>query len=129
VRSVTEHEILLYKNWSHGRRRKVWEMQTTKVERVSNDERERIEALVTREQKDLLEQAAVRRGLPLADFISEILERAAAEAMRGDGVIVLGAEDSAAFAEALLNPPEPGPVLRAMARRYGLTRGSEESAL
>ena len=104
-------------------------MQTTKVERVSNDERERIEALVTREQKDLLEQAAVRRGLPLADFISEILERAAAEAMRGDGVIVLGAEDSAAFAEALLNPPEPGPVLRAMARRYGLTRGSEESAL
>jgi len=55
---------------------------------------------------------------------SESLQRAAAEAMRGDGVIVLGAEDSAVFAEALLNPPEPGPVLRGMARRYGLTHGS-----
>lgn len=98
-------------------------MQTAGLERASNDERELIEALVTQEQKDVLEQAAVRRGLPLADFISKSLERAAAGTMRGDGVIVLGAEDSAVFVEALLNPPEPGPALREMARRYGFARG------
>jgi len=97
-------------------------MQTTGVDRASNEEREHIEVLVTREQKDLLEQAAARRGAPLAVFIGESLARTATEAVREGATIVLGVEDSAVFADALLNPPEPGPVLRAMARRHGLGR-------
>jgi uncharacterized protein (DUF1778 family) len=48
--------------------------------------------------------------------------------VREGDAIVLGVEDSAVFADALLNPPEPGPVLRAMARRHGLTTGGEEPA-
>ncbi len=103
-------------------------MQTTGIDRASNEERERIEVLVTREQKDLLEQASARRGAPLTVFIGESLARTAAAAVREGDAIVLGVEDSAVFADALLNPPEPGPVLRAMARRHGLTTGGEEPA-
>lgn len=103
-------------------------MQPIKRDPPSNEKRERIEVLVTREQKDLLEQAAARRGASLDAFIGDSLAHVAAEAAREGGSIVLGVEDSAIFADALLNPPEPGSVLRAMARRHGLTRGDEESA-
>ncbi len=91
------------------------------------DSRERIEALVTPEQKVLLEQAAAARGLPLGDFVGESLGRLASELPVGREVIVLGPEDSAAFVDAILNPPEPSPGLRAAARRQGVATGSRES--
>ncbi len=87
------------------------------------DSRECIEALVTPEQKALLEQAAAARGLPLGDFVGESLGRLASTLPVGREVIVLGPEDSAAFVDAILNPPEPSPRLRAVARRQGFTTG------
>jgi hypothetical protein len=64
-RLIAKRGILLYKDHERKGRRKVREMQTTGIDRASNEERERIEVLVTREQKDLLEQASARRGAPL----------------------------------------------------------------
>ncbi len=98
-------------------------MQTTATNRTDSNGRERIEALVTSEQKELLEQAAVRRGLPLADFISQSLEWLAAETVRDSDVIALSPRDSLLVADALLNPPEPTPAFREGLRRYGRVTG------
>ena len=100
-------------------------MAQTAIERTDQDGRERIEARVTPAQKAILEQAATKRGLPLGDFISESLERLAGATVDEDNVIVLRSEDSAIFADVLLNPPEPGPVLRAAARRHGFIQGNQ----
>ncbi len=98
-------------------------MQTTATNRTDSSERERIEALVTPKQKDLLEQAAARRGLPLADFISQSLEWLAAETVRDSDAIMLSQRDSLLVADALLNPPEPTPALREGLLRYGRVTG------
>lgn len=80
--------------------------------------RERIEARVTTEEKALVQQAAALTGSSLTDFIMRSAIEAAAETIRSHQVIRLAVEDSAAFAEALLNPPEPNEHLRALAGRY-----------
>ncbi len=87
-------------------------MQTATAGRDDKVRRERIETLVMHEQTDLLEQAAARHGLPLADFVAEILGRAATEETGTDVVISLSPEDSIIVADAFLNPPDPTPALR-----------------
>jgi uncharacterized protein (DUF1778 family) len=80
--------------------------------------RERIEARVTAEEKALVQRAAALTGSSLTEFIMRSAIDAAAETIRSHQVIRLTVEDSAAFAEALLTPPEPNEDLRALARRY-----------
>jgi uncharacterized protein (DUF1778 family) len=79
---------------------------------------ERIEARVTAEDKTLVQQAAALAGMSLTDFIMLSAREAAMETIRSHQVIRLTVEDSAAFAEALLNPPEPNENLRALAEHY-----------
>lgn len=79
---------------------------------------ERLEARVSRAQKRLLERAAELQGRTLNDFVIGSAQEAALRAIEGDRVIRLDARDSRAFAEALLDPPEPTEKLRAAARRY-----------
>jgi uncharacterized protein (DUF1778 family) len=78
---------------------------------------ERLEARLTGRQKALLKRAAALRGRTLTDFVISAAEEAAERVIRSEYVISLGAEDSAAFAAALLNPPDPNPELRAAAER------------
>jgi uncharacterized protein (DUF1778 family) len=78
----------------------------------------RLEARLTAEQKALFERAAGVAGRSVTDFV---LTSAAAEARRlilEHDVLQLTASDSAAFADAILNPPPPGPRLREAATRY-----------
>jgi len=104
-------------------------MQTATTGHIGQSRRERIEALVTHEQKELLEQAAAQRGLPLADYVSEVLERVATEetgmavGIGANVVILLSPEDSAIVAAAFLNPPDPTPALQEAVRRYGRRAG------
>jgi len=104
-------------------------MQTAMTGHIDQGRRERIEVLVTHGQKELLEQAAARRGLPLADYVSEVLERVVTEETGTDVgiganvIIPLSPEDSAIVAAAFLNPPDPAPALREAVRRYGRRAG------
>ena len=85
----------------------------------------RLEARITAAQKALLQQAAELCGQTLAEFVVRAGEEAAMRVLERAGVIVLSTPDSAAFVEALLDPPLPNTRLRAAAERYGGRRGKE----
>jgi len=85
---------------------------------VSKQRLERLEARVTNRQKELLKRAAAIRGRSLTDFVVSAAEEAAERVVRSEFVLSLGAEDSVAFATALLSPPEPNRALRAAAKRH-----------
>ena len=84
------------------------------------DRRERLEARVTREQKDLLQRAAGLTGRSLTDFIVASAQRAAEEAIRAHQVISLSSQDSALFVRSLLEPPDPNAALVEAFRRHSL---------
>jgi uncharacterized protein (DUF1778 family) len=79
---------------------------------------ERLEARVSADQKDLFVRAAELQGRTLTDFVVATLHEAAVRTIEEMRAIRLNAEESRAFAEAMLNPREPSPRLRAAARRY-----------
>lgn len=80
--------------------------------------RERLEARISSEQKDLMQRAAALQGRSLTDFVVESALRAAEATIREQAVIVLSARDSQTFVEALLNAPAPNDTLFAAAKRY-----------
>jgi uncharacterized protein (DUF1778 family) len=78
----------------------------------------RIEARVTPETKALIQQAADIESSTLADFLSKSAQTAAQSVISNHNVLKLSAEDSRAFAEAILNPKEPNQKLKDAAARY-----------
>jgi uncharacterized protein (DUF1778 family) len=85
---------------------------------VGRPRSERLEARISREQKELLQRAADLQGRTLTDFVVASAHAAAVRAIEDVQAIRLTAEESRAFAEALLNPRESDAGLRAAARRY-----------
>jgi uncharacterized protein (DUF1778 family) len=79
---------------------------------------ERLEARISREQKELFQRAAELQGRTLTDFVIASVHEAAVRTVEAMHTIRLSAEESRAFAEALLNPREPTADLKAAARRY-----------
>ncbi len=79
---------------------------------------ERLEARISRRQKDLFQRAAELQGRTLTDFVVSSAHEAAVRAIEEMQTIRLNAQDSRTFAEALLNPRKPPARLRAAARRY-----------
>jgi uncharacterized protein (DUF1778 family) len=88
---------------------------------------ERLEARISREQKALFQRAADLQGRTLTDFVIASVHESAVKAIAEMEAIHLTAADSRAFAEALLQPREPSPELRAAAERYRkmVGRGSD----
>lgn len=86
--------------------------------------RERIEARVTAEIKSTIERAAAISGLSVTDFVVQSARERAELVIQTNSVIKLSARDSAVFAEALLNPPEPNAELLAAMKRYREIDGS-----
>ena len=68
---------------------------------------ERLEARLSREQKELLQRAADLQGRTLTDFVVASAHQAALRTIEEMAAVRLGADESRAFAEALLNPREP----------------------
>ena len=64
----------------------------------------RFDARLNEEQKVLIQRAADLEGRTMTDFVIHSAEAAA--------------EGTKAFADAILKPAEPGPVLRGAAREY-----------
>ena len=79
---------------------------------------ERLEARLSREQKELLQRAADLQGRTLTDFVLASAQEAARRTIAELGTIRLNAEESRAFAEAILAPGEPADRLRMAARRH-----------
>src|ERR1017187_6906654 len=79
---------------------------------------ERLEARISRDQKELFQRAAALQGRTLTDFVIASVHDAAVRVVEDSQTIRLGAEDSRAFAEALLNPRKQNARLKAAADRY-----------
>jgi uncharacterized protein (DUF1778 family) len=89
----------------------------------------RFDARLNREQKFLIQKAADLEGRSMTDFVLQSAEAAAERTIEKRAILVLTARESEAFAEAILNPPEPGPVLRKAAREYRLKLGVRKLGL
>jgi uncharacterized protein (DUF1778 family) len=79
---------------------------------------ERLEARVTREQKELIEHAAELEGRSITDFVVASAQSAARQVIQDHESLKLTARDREVFVQALLNPPQPTDKLRQAARRY-----------
>lgn len=80
--------------------------------------KERLDARVTREEKDAIETAASLRGVSFSDFVRIATKEAAMNTIREYELLVLNDKSRKEFVEALLNPPKPNEKARAAARRY-----------
>lgn len=88
-----------------------------------NPKPERLEARVTREQKQLIERAAELEGRSITDFIVTSAQSAAKQVIHDYGVLKLTAKDREDFVQALMNPPKPTEKLFRAVRRYKQTFG------
>lgn len=79
---------------------------------------ERLEARISKEQKELFQRAADIQGRSLTDFVISSVAEAAKQTVQEQEIMTLSAQDRAVFVQALLNPPEPSQKLRAAAQRY-----------
>src|SRR3954452_10614896 len=79
---------------------------------------ERLEARVSREQKELFQRAAELQGRTLTDFVIASAHEAAVRTIQAMDTIRLSAEESRAFAEALITRREPTAGRTSAARRY-----------
>jgi len=84
----------------------------------TNAKPERLEARIPAELKALLARAASIQGRSLTDFVVASASDAARHVIREAEVLELTARDQAAFAAALLNPPDANEALQAAIRRY-----------
>jgi len=74
----------------------------------------RVQARLTPPVKTIIEQAADLCGLSVSDFMVNSSRERAEALIREHRVITLTAQDSVAFAAAILNPPRPNGALRAL---------------
>ena len=79
---------------------------------------QRIEARLLPHQKTRIERASSIEGVSVSDFVVQHADEAAIRTIQQHETWVLSREDSEIFVNAILNPPEPGPVLKAAAKRY-----------
>ncbi len=80
--------------------------------------RERLEARISREQKELFQRAAHLQGRTLTDFVVDSAQAAAMRTVREYEILRLNAKDSEAFVAALLEAPEPGERLKEAYQKY-----------
>jgi len=78
----------------------------------------RLEARISPETKALLQKAADLEGRTLTDFVIASVQAEAYRVIEKHQTLKLSIEDSQAFVDALLNPPQPNDALKAAALRY-----------
>ena len=88
-------------------------MPTTPTAQVA-----RIEARISPELKAMFQTAADIENITLSEFLIKSAREAAQEIISNHNVLKLNAEDSQAFADAILNPKEPNEVLKQAAAWY-----------
>lgn len=78
----------------------------------------RLEARIAPEALAVVKRAAEIQGRSVSDFVVAAAQEAAHRTIEETQIIRLSVEDQRAFAEAILNPPEPTPALNRAAARY-----------
>ncbi|MEM9216870.1 MAG: DUF1778 domain-containing protein [Cyanobacteria bacterium P01_F01_bin.150] len=78
----------------------------------------RLEARLTPEIKALLQKAADLEGRSLTDFVVASAQLAAYKVIEHHQTLKLSLEDSEAFVDAILNPPQPNEALKSSYLRY-----------
>ena len=78
----------------------------------------RLEARIAPEALAVVKRAAEIQGRSVSDFVVAAAQEAAHRTIEETHIIRLSVEDQRAFAEAILNPPEPTPALKRAAARY-----------
>ncbi len=84
---------------------------------------ERLEARISKEQKELFQRAADLQGRTLTDFIISSLQNAANQIIQEHEIMILSRRDQEVFVEALLNPPQPSTKLNLAAQHYKQNMG------
>ena len=79
---------------------------------------DRLEARIPGDLKAIMVRAAALQGQTLTDFVVASASETARRVIRESEVLQLSERDQIAFAQALLNPPEPSERMKAAARRY-----------
>jgi uncharacterized protein (DUF1778 family) len=79
---------------------------------------ERLEARISKAQKELFVRAAGLQGRSLTGFLIASAQEAALETLRTHDSVRLSERDRQAFVSALLTPPTPAKMLRQAAMRY-----------
>lgn len=90
----------------------------------SKEKAVRLEARLSRSQKDLLQHAADLLGRSLSDFVLAVSQEAARKVIREHEIITLTFKESESFVATLLNPPEPNAELKKAASRYKKIQGN-----
>jgi uncharacterized protein (DUF1778 family) len=78
----------------------------------------RLDARVSRKEKDLIEAAASLRGISVTDFLRTTVTDAAHRIIRESEVLTLAERSRKIFVEALLKPPRPNDAAIAAAKRF-----------
>ncbi len=78
----------------------------------------RFDARMNEEQKMLIQRAADFEGRTMTEFVIRSAQEAAKRTLQDRSMLVLNVRATETFVDAILNPAEPGPVLRAAARKY-----------
>jgi len=78
----------------------------------------RLEARVSREQKEFFQRAATLTGRTLSELVIDSTREAAAKIIEAQEVIRLSREEQVGFVNALLTPPEPGARLSKAVQNY-----------
>jgi uncharacterized protein (DUF1778 family) len=84
---------------------------------------ERLEARISKAQKELFVRAAELQGRSLTDFLVASAQDAAIETVRTHDAVRLSERDRQAFVSALLAPSAPARTLKQAARRYRARTG------
>lgn len=79
---------------------------------------ERLEARLTRDQKQTIERAAALSGTSVTNFVVASAQAAAMETIKNSQILTLRGKASKVFVNALLNPPAPNAAAKAAWRRY-----------
>jgi uncharacterized protein (DUF1778 family) len=79
---------------------------------------ERLEARISRAQKDLFVRAARLQGRSLTDFLIASVQEAALDTVRAHESLRLSERDRRVFVSALLSSPAPTKALVRAAKRY-----------
>jgi uncharacterized protein (DUF1778 family) len=98
------------------------EMSAT-TESIDRARAARLEARVSRTQKDLLQRAASLSGRTLSEFVIASAQEAADKVIREHETVRLSRAEQTAFVKALLSPPAPSRRLRKAAAAYKKIRG------
>jgi uncharacterized protein (DUF1778 family) len=95
-------------------------MPASKIVPKSKGQRkaERLEARISREQKQLFQRAATLTGRSLTEFVVSSLQEVATRTIQEQALITLNRGDQEVFVRALLSPPAPNQKLRRAAQAY-----------